>query len=145
MQDGADATIATLKAIEHQISQTAVVLVDMCSYAGTGNVLKVQELLHYCDEHIDKTPKEKKDDKDTTPEEPAKDDTFQAFAVIGIALVAMGEEIGSEMSLRQLNHLVGSLSFLSSLVLTLSMYLDALRRTDHPESRPSRARPRQRI
>ena len=49
---------------------------------------------------------EKKDDKDTTPEEPPKDDTFQAFAVLGIALVAMGEEIGSEMSLRQFNHLV---------------------------------------
>ncbi|PIL27594.1 hypothetical protein GSI_10745 [Ganoderma sinense ZZ0214-1] len=106
LQEGADATIATLKAIEHQIAQTAAVLVDMCSFAGTGNVLKVQELLHYCDEHIDKSPKEKKDDKDTTPEEPPKDDTFQAFAVIGIALVAMGEEIGSEMSLRQFNHLM---------------------------------------
>ncbi|KAI0635261.1 26S proteasome regulatory complex non-ATPase subcomplex Rpn1 subunit [Trametes polyzona] len=106
LQDGSDATIATLKAIEHQISQLAVVLVDMCSFAGTGNVLKVQELLHYCDEHIEKAPKEKKDDKDATSEEPAKDDTFQAFAVIGIALVAMGEEIGAEMSLRQFNHLM---------------------------------------
>ncbi|KAI0372041.1 26S proteasome regulatory complex non-ATPase subcomplex Rpn1 subunit [Pilatotrama ljubarskyi] len=109
LQDASDATIATLKAIEHQISQLAVVMVDMCSFAGTGNVLKVQELLHYCDEHIEKTPKEKKDDKDdkdATPEEPAKDDIFQAFAVIGIALVAMGEEIGAEMSLRQFNHLM---------------------------------------
>ncbi|KAI0360587.1 26S proteasome regulatory complex non-ATPase subcomplex Rpn1 subunit [Trametes cingulata] len=109
LQDASDATIATLKAIEHQISQLAVVMVDMCSFAGTGNVLKVQELLHYCDEHIEKAPKEKKDDKDekdATPEEPPKDDTFQAFAVIGIALVAMGEEIGSEMSLRQFNHLM---------------------------------------
>ncbi|KAI0674418.1 armadillo-type protein [Trametes maxima] len=105
LQDASDATIATLKAIEHQISQTAVVLVDMCSFAGTGNVLKVQELLHYCDEHIEKKD-EKKDDKDTTPEEPSKDDTFQAFAVIGIALVATGEEIGAEMSLRQFNHLM---------------------------------------
>ncbi|KAI0746883.1 armadillo-type protein [Daedaleopsis nitida] len=112
LQEGSDATIATLKAIEHSIAQSAVVLVDMCSFAGTGNVLKVQELLHYCDEHIDKTPKDKKDDKDdkdekdATPEEPVKDDTFQAFAVIGIAVVAMGEEVGSEMSLRQFNHLM---------------------------------------
>ncbi|KAI9063544.1 26S proteasome regulatory complex non-ATPase subcomplex Rpn1 subunit [Trametes sanguinea] len=106
LQDASDATIATLKAIEHQVSQLAVVVVDMCSFAGTGNVLKVQELLHYCDEHIDKTPKEKKDEKDSTPEEPPKDDTFQAFAVIGIALVAMGEDIGAEMSLRQFNHLM---------------------------------------
>ena len=142
LQDGSDATIATLKAIEHQISQTAVVLVDMCSFAGTGNVLKVQELLHYCDEHIDKTPKEKKDDeekkdeKDAAPEEPPKDDTFQAFAVIGIALVAMGEEIGSEMSLRQFNHLVCCPSLHGSIPCLQSL-LDALRRANNPESRPS--------
>ena len=111
LQDASDATIATLKAIEHQISQLAVVLVDMCSFAGTGNVLKVQELLHYCDEHIEKAPKDKKDEKDATPEEPPKDDTFQAFAVIGIALVAMGEEVGAEMSLRQFNHLVSNRNF----------------------------------
>ncbi|KAL1943923.1 hypothetical protein VTO73DRAFT_3741 [Trametes versicolor] len=104
LQDGADATIATLKAIEHPVSQLAAVLVDMCSFAGSGNVLKVQELLRYCDEHIEKT--EAKEDKDAASEEPAKDDTFQAFAVIGIALVAMGEEIGAEMSLRQFNHLM---------------------------------------
>ena len=46
---------------------------------------------------------EKKDEK------PAQDDTFQAFAVLGIALVAMGEDIGSEMALRQFNHLVSAL------------------------------------
>ena len=39
-------------------------------------------------------------------EKEKKDDTFQAFAVMGIALVAMGEEIGSQMALRQFNHLV---------------------------------------
>ena len=35
-----------------------------------------------------------------------KDDTFQTFAVIAVALISMGEEIGAEMSLRQFNHLV---------------------------------------
>lgn len=111
LQDGADATIATLRAIEHQISKQAEILVDMCSFAGTGNVLKVQDLLHHCDEHIDKSPKEKEKDKDAAqgPEEPPKDDTFQAFAVLGIALVAMGEEVGAEMSMRQFNHLVSIL------------------------------------
>ncbi|THH32578.1 hypothetical protein EUX98_g1629 [Antrodiella citrinella] len=113
-QDGSDATLATLQAIEHPIAKQAEILVDMCSFAGTGNVLKVQALLHHCDEHIDKSPKEKKNEKkeekkegeEETKEEKPKDDTFQAFAVIGIALVSMGEEIGSEMSLRQFNHLM---------------------------------------
>src|SRR6266481_3479357 len=35
-----------------------------------------------------------------------EDNTFQAVAVILIALVAMGEDISVEMSLRQFNHLV---------------------------------------
>jgi 26S proteasome regulatory subunit N1 len=113
LQEGSDATLATLKAIEHPIARQAEVLVDMCSYAGTGNVLKVQTLLHHCDAHIEKKEKEKEeakadgeDKKEDKPEEKEVDDTFQAFAVIGIALVAMGEEIGAEMSLRQFNHLV---------------------------------------
>lgn len=76
----------------------------MCSHAGTGNVLKIQQLLHHCDEHIDKNAKEK--EKEGDADESPKDDTFQTLAVIGIALVAMGEEIGSEMSIRQFNHLV---------------------------------------
>ena len=122
VQDGSDATVATLQAIEHPISKQAEILVEMCSFAGTGNVLNVQTLLHHCDEHIDKT-KDEKDKKEEKKEEkkegeseekkdekPAQDDTFQAFAVLGIALVAMGEDIGSEMALRQFNHLVSALS-----------------------------------
>ncbi|THH01280.1 hypothetical protein EW026_g1377 [Hermanssonia centrifuga] len=111
LQDATDAIIVALQAIEHEaISKQAQILVDMCAYAGTGNVLKVQTLLHHCDEHIVKKEKEEKKDEEsgeeTKEEQPQKDDTFQAFAVLGIALVAMGEEIGSEMSLRQLNHLM---------------------------------------
>jgi 26S proteasome regulatory subunit N1 len=35
-----------------------------------------------------------------------KDNEFQGVAVIGIALIAMAEEIGSEMSLRTFDHLL---------------------------------------
>ncbi|OSX63471.1 hypothetical protein POSPLADRAFT_1180395 [Postia placenta MAD-698-R-SB12] len=104
LQDGSDATIETLRAIEHPISKQAVILVEACSYAGSGEVLKVQAMLHHCDEHVVKSEKNDKD-KDA-PEEPPKDDTFQAFAVLGIALIAMGEEVGAEMSMRTLNHLM---------------------------------------
>lgn len=48
-------------------------------------------MLHYCNDHLDAEK---------------EDSTFQAFAVIGIALVAMGEDVGAEMSSRQFNHLV---------------------------------------
>jgi 26S proteasome regulatory subunit N1 len=30
----------------------------------------------------------------------------QAYAVLGVALIAMGDDIGTEMSLRTFNHLV---------------------------------------
>jgi 26S proteasome regulatory subunit N1 len=51
----------------------------------------IQKLLHMCHENIDK-------DKD--------DDLFQTFAVLGIALVALREDIGSEMASRLLNHIM---------------------------------------
>ncbi|RDB30373.1 26S proteasome regulatory subunit rpn-1 [Hypsizygus marmoreus] len=116
LQDASDATIETLKAIDHPISKTAQILVEACSFAGTGNVLKVQAMLHHCDEHVnvakDKegdTEKEKekeKVNKDENKEEEKRDDTFQAFSVLAVALIAMGEDIGAEMSLRQFNHLM---------------------------------------
>ncbi len=57
--------------------------------------MKIQAMLHHCNDHIDKSKEDSKED-----------DTFQAFAVIGIALVGMGEDIGSDMALRMFNHLV---------------------------------------
>jgi 26S proteasome regulatory subunit N1 len=109
MQDASDATLETLKAIDHPISKTAQIIVEACAFAGTGNVLKVQAMLHHCDEHIEPSSKEKEKEKDKDNKEGGeqkRDDLFQAFAVIGIALISMGEEIGAEMSLRQFNHLM---------------------------------------
>jgi len=118
LQDASDATVETLKAIEHPVSKIAQVLVEACSFVGTGNVLRVQQMLHYCYETVEKKEEakegekddeEKKDDekKDEKEKEKKKeDDTFQGFAVLAIALIAMGEDVGAEMSLRQFGHLM---------------------------------------
>ncbi|KAF8921613.1 armadillo-type protein [Mucidula mucida] len=109
LQDQCDATLETLKAIEHPLSKTAQIIVEACAFAGTGNVLRIQGMLHHCDEHIvpPKEEEKKEDNKEEKKEETkAQDDTFQAFAVLGVALIAMGEDIGAEMSLRQFNHLM---------------------------------------
>ncbi|KAJ3164106.1 proteasome regulatory particle base subunit [Geranomyces variabilis] len=90
-QSQADATLAALEAMGNSLAKTILVLVDTCAYAGTGNVLSIQRMLHYCNDHID-------------PEK--ENDRFQAFAVIGIALIAMGEDIGTDMALRSFNHLM---------------------------------------
>lgn len=78
----------------------------MCAFAGTGNVLRVQTMLQQCGEHLNAKDAEPEPEGEKKKAETKQDDTFQAFAVLGIALVAMGEDIGAEMSLRQFNHLV---------------------------------------
>ncbi|CAO1633048.1 unnamed protein product [Jaminaea pallidilutea] len=140
-QDESDATIETLKAIEHPISKQAGVLVDACSYSGNGDVLKIQQMLHHCTEHIgvdsekeggssggeqpngaasgtqgegqgpQTSSQQQQGDGGASGEgdsdkKDAPSDTFQGFAVLSIALIAMGEDVGAEMVLRHMSHLM---------------------------------------
>ena len=117
----------------------------MCC-SGTGNVLKIQSLLHVCSEYhklkeegdeaepegvepegatptaksgsaktktsskdkskknSSKTKKETEEAEPGSLEEPG---SHQSISVLGIALIAMGEDIGGEMAMRTFNHLVG--------------------------------------
>lgn len=57
-QDLADATLAAIEIIEGtQLKEFLSLIVETCAYAGSGNVLKVQKMLHICAEH-------KKEEKD---------------------------------------------------------------------------------
>lgn len=94
-QEEVDVICETLKAIDHPMSRPSSVLAEVCAWAGTGTVLKLQELLHICNEHIEEENEEKK-----------SDELLQAYAVLGLALVSMGEEVGQEMILRQFGHLM---------------------------------------
>ena len=113
-QEEVDVVLETLKVIEHPMSKPASVLAEMCAWAGTGAVLKLQQLLHICNDHIEekdeKDGEEDKDKKDEDGEGEKKDvsgdQLVQAYAVIGLSLVAMGEEVGQEMVLRQFGHLM---------------------------------------
>ncbi|KAK5660313.1 hypothetical protein OQA88_12853 [Cercophora sp. LCS_1] len=93
-QEEVDVIIETLKAIEHPMAKPTSVLASICAWAGTGAVLKIQELLHICNEHIEESDEKK------------GDELLQAYAVIGIGLIAMGEDVGQEMVLRQFGHLM---------------------------------------
>merc|ERR1719412_3277382 len=96
-------------------------MVDICAYAGTGNVLKIQSLLHICSEHFEPkkrrklTKKDKKIKLNPTKKAEAAEkksdsppdlSSQQAVAVIGLALIAMGEDIGGEMLFRHFGHLL---------------------------------------
>jgi len=84
----ADAMLEAVRTIDHKIAKYAAIVLETCAYAGSGNVLKVQEMLHHCTEHL------------------TEDAEHQAAAVIGIGLITMGESVGSEMALRTFDHLL---------------------------------------
>ncbi|KAL0478269.1 26S proteasome subunit Rpn1 [Acrasis kona] len=89
-QDAAKPIIETTKTLNAKIAGYCELTVETCAYAGTGNVLKVQQLLKICGEHL----------------EEGKENRHQALAVIGIATIAMGEELGTEMATRSFDHLL---------------------------------------
>lgn len=84
----ASAMVEAVRTIEHKISKYAVLMIETCAYAGSGNVLKVQEMLHQCAEHL------------------TEDAEHQMVAVLGIGLITMGEDVGAEMALRTFDHLL---------------------------------------
>lgn len=114
-QEAAEAIIVTLEVLDEPFNSMATTMVEICAYAGTGNVLKIQHLLHICSEHYDITVAEG-DDKQTKPhqqtQQKEKSDkekdlsATQSIAVLGIALIAMGEEIGAEMAFRSFGNLL---------------------------------------
>eukprot|EP01117_Protostelium_nocturnum_P011638 TRINITY_DN422_c0_g1_i3.p1 TRINITY_DN422_c0_g1~~TRINITY_DN422_c0_g1_i3.p1 ORF type:complete len:870 (-),score=199.11 TRINITY_DN422_c0_g1_i3:83-2692(-) len=88
-QQMADVALETLKTLTHPIGKYASLTVETCAYVGTGNVLKIQQLLNVCGEHNE-------GDKNG----------HQAVATLGIAMIAMGEDIGVEMAIRSFDHLL---------------------------------------
>ena len=93
-QEEVEVILETLKAIDHPMAKPAAVLAEVCAWAGTGTVLKLQELLHICNDHIE------------DGEDKKGDELLQTYAVLGLALISMGEEVGQEMVLRQFGHLM---------------------------------------
>lgn len=93
-QDDADATLEVAKTFNERISQYAQVVVESLAFAGTGDVLRVQQLLSLAGDPVE-----------------VEDDTLwkathQSAAVMGIALVAMGEDLGKDMAGRSMEHLL---------------------------------------
>eukprot|EP01126_Amoeba_proteus_P027761 TRINITY_DN2749_c0_g2_i2.p1 TRINITY_DN2749_c0_g2~~TRINITY_DN2749_c0_g2_i2.p1 ORF type:complete len:727 (+),score=165.99 TRINITY_DN2749_c0_g2_i2:244-2181(+) len=88
-QEEAEVTIETLKVVPGVMGKYATLTVETCAYVATGNVLKIQKLLAVCGEHLEE-----------------KENTHQAVAVLGIALIAMREEIGRQMVVRSFDHLL---------------------------------------
>lgn len=89
-QNVVDTSVEVIKSMlpNKNMAEFVCLVMETCAYAGSGNVLHIQKLLHICAEH-------KIDEKESI---------HQIAAVIGVALIAFSEDIGEEMALRTMNH-----------------------------------------
>lgn len=101
----AEVIIQTLSALADDVGKFAATVVEVFSLANSGSTEGVQKLLHLCNEHLEEK------------------DEFQGAAVIGVAMVAMSEEIGAQMVVRTLDHLLryGEISVRRAVPLALAL------------------------
>ncbi|CAI9103823.1 OLC1v1002391C1 [Oldenlandia corymbosa var. corymbosa] len=75
-----------LYSLRKEVRKYCEITLLSCAYAGTGNVLKIQEFVGQCTRR--------------------KEESFHGSAVMGIALVAMSQDLDFEMAVRYLDHLL---------------------------------------
>lgn len=80
---------AIMETIDHPVAKYGLFTLETCAYCGTGNVLKVQEMLHECSEHLE-----------------GDDANFQMVAVLGISMITLGEVVGMQMAHRTMQHML---------------------------------------
>lgn len=141
-QEAVEAVSQTISAVvgdDSLLGRVTMITLQACAYAGTGNVLKVQEFLAVCGEHPSSAASSSRNaselpessgegsranDSGAANESPSASamsdsndsesnsqriksaEAEQMVAVLGIAMVAMGEELGAEMSIRAFGHLM---------------------------------------
>lgn len=70
--------------IEHPIKKFLQIIITSIAYVGSGDVLKVQDMVHEC----------------------MSEQKNSQTAILGLALIASSEEIGNEMAMRLINHIM---------------------------------------
>ena len=129
-QEKCEAILEAMRTITHPIGKYIEVCIEGCAYVGSGNVLKVQQMFHHCVVPEEKkTEEEAQNEANANPQrpaglnpgapgqnaqaqaqKPAQDPTtlkdFQQVAVLAIGLIASSEEIGNDMAMRGLNHVL---------------------------------------
>lgn len=108
-KDAIDATTAALEVLSDPFKSFAKITLQMCAFAGSGDVLVIQQLLHICSESQqakedakkeasgDKKEKEKESDKKDNKKELL---SKQAVAALAVSVIAIGEETGAETAMR---------------------------------------------
>ncbi|KAG5473955.1 hypothetical protein CUR178_04065 [Leishmania enriettii] len=116
-QEAADTLLDATRALPAVIQRYTEIVVRSCAFAATGNVVVIQSLFHVIAEN-DEAPENDEDKNEdeagegsTNEEAAAKPEeeratplNHKAAAVLGIGLVAVGEELGMEMTKRAIIH-----------------------------------------
>lgn len=89
-----DGAISAAAAVTSPISKYLKMTMRTCAFVGTGSVLEIQKLLSSLAEHIEE------DEKDP------HSGIHQEVAVLGIAMIAMGEDVSTAMAFRSLDHIL---------------------------------------
>ena len=82
--------LETMDCIEHPIGKNTQLLIEIAAYAGSGNMLKIQEMFNRAQAHH---------------EDPAQI-RLQCIALIGMSLIAIGEKMGIKMLFRNIHHIL---------------------------------------
>lgn len=115
-QEGADTLLDACSALPIPIRRYAEIVLRSCAFAGTGNVVVIQQFFHIVAENDEaedaeaKEEEEEKDSKDANEEKAGpskpKELNYKAAAVLGIGVVALGEHMGTEMTKRSIIHML---------------------------------------
>lgn len=93
-QEIVEATIEVARTLPEKTSRYVCNVLDMCAYAGTGDVLKIQQFLAVCGEQIE------------VEEGENWKLAHQGVAALAIGVIAGGEELGAQMAHRALEHIL---------------------------------------
>lgn len=120
--ESAEAVLDTLQAIDqHPIGKDTQVLVKGLAYAGSGNINQIHDLLGILQQYnLDRKQREdrkRQEDrakaenrKTSTDSQSEQENRFESlspvFAVLGVSLISVSEDIGQEMALRMFNHVM---------------------------------------
>ncbi|KAL7722527.1 19S cap proteasome S2 subunit [Entamoeba marina] len=81
----------TVRALPSPANQYAMLVVSSCSYAGTSNILRVQQLMEACGKHETESDDENKNESEISACGPA---------ILGVALALMSDEFSTDLSCR---------------------------------------------
>lgn len=89
-QEKCETVIEALESVEHPLGKICAQYVEICAYIGSGNVLKIQE-------YMEKAIKASEDEQEILS---------QTIGLIGIALIAVSDVVGTKMVIRNIHHIL---------------------------------------